>query len=104
MLLDKETQPIRDQLVGRISGVLVDHRGAWAVMAHPGHEISQATSCRRSESISGMPKIVKVQIGNTNRRDVLLPISHWVEITASHGTAALHGEHKVIRVGADVLG
>src|SRR6185437_5877824 len=73
-------------------------------MAHPGHEISQATSCRRSEGISGMPQIMKVQMGNTNRRDVLLPISRRVEITASHGTAALHDEHKVIRVGADVLG
>ena len=53
---------------------VVDHRGAWTVMAHPGHEISQAAACRRCEGISGMPQVVKVQIRYTNRGDILLPI------------------------------
>lgn len=60
MRLDEKTQPIRDQLVGCIGGVLVGHRSAWAIMAHPGHKIAQAAARRGSECISCMPQIVKV--------------------------------------------
>jgi hypothetical protein len=45
--LDKQTQSVGDQVVGCIGGVLVDHRGARAVMAHPGHEVAQAAARRR---------------------------------------------------------
>jgi hypothetical protein len=86
MLLDKQTQPICDQLVGCIGGVLVDHRGAWAAVAHPGHQISQDAARRSREGISGMPQVVKVQIGDTDRGDILFLIRCRIEITASHGT------------------
>ena len=94
MLLDKETQAICDQLIGRIGGVLVDHRGAWAPVAHPGHQISQAAARRSREGIPGMPQVVKVQIGDTDRGDILFLIRCRIEITASHGTTALHPEHQ----------
>lgn len=52
--------------------VLVDHRGPFAVVTHPGHEVPQprAVGCR--EVVPGVPQIMEVQpIGADGARHVV---------------------------------
>ena len=51
----------RYRLVGRPAAVLVDQRGRWGVMAHPGHEVAEARARLRRERVPGMPEVVQVQ-------------------------------------------
>jgi hypothetical protein len=49
--------------------VLVDHRGAFAVMPHPRHEIFGPGIARCSEGVLGVPKIMNVQALGPDRLD-----------------------------------
>jgi hypothetical protein len=103
LLFEKQAQPLCDQL----SAVLV---ACWKIIAARGLswpiQVSDLADYCLSppRGVSGMPQVVKVQSRYANRGNILFPICRWVEIAASHGAAALHGEHKVVGVRADVLG
>lgn len=54
--------------------VLVDDRGALAVVAHPGHQILQARAAGGREVVPGVPEIMKVQARRGRpRRNGYLP-------------------------------
>lgn len=60
-----------DRAVSTACLVLVDHRGPFAVVTHPGHEVPQprAVGCR--EVVPGVPQIMEVQpIGADGARHV----------------------------------
>jgi hypothetical protein len=59
--LDMRVDRLRNRLVGTLRLVLADHRGAFAVVAHPRHQISQACTARGRQVIAGMAEIMKVQ-------------------------------------------
>jgi hypothetical protein len=59
--LDVRVDRRGNQLVGTASPVLVDDRGPFAVVPHPGHQVPQPGAADRAKVIPGVAKIVKVQ-------------------------------------------
>src|SRR5215831_16321545 len=57
--LDVSVDRAGDRQVSPTGLVLIDDRGALAVVAHPGHQILQARAVGCCEVISGMPEIMK---------------------------------------------
>jgi len=70
----------RDQLIGTAGPVLVDDRGPFAVVPHPGHQVPQPGAAYRREVIPGMTKIVKVQPFGADRAGCVRPGGHLVEV------------------------
>ena len=52
---------VRDGSVGAACLVLVDNGGAFAIVPHPGHQVSQARAAGRCERVAGMSQVVEVQ-------------------------------------------
>ena len=59
--LDMRVDRLRNRLVSTLCLMLVDHRGAFAVVAHPRHQISQARTALGRQVIARMTEIMKVQ-------------------------------------------
>jgi hypothetical protein len=68
-----------DGEVGASCLVLVDDRGAFAVVAHPGHQVPQARAAG-CQMIAGVPEVVKVEafgadgLGACGQADILLKL------------------------------
>ena len=81
--------------------MLVDDRGALAVVAHPGHQILQARAAGGCEVVPGVPKIMKVQARCANRVDGVGPGRHLVEVAAPQRSALDPGEDEGFGLRAD---
>jgi len=77
----------RDGQVGTTCLMLVDDRGAFAVVAHPGHQFLQARAASCRQVVPGVPEIAKVQAFGANRADGVRPGRHLVEIAAAQRAA-----------------
>ena len=72
--------------------MLIDDRGALAVVAHPGHQIFEARAAGCREVVPGVPEIVKVQAFGAGGPDGLWPGRHLVEVAAAQRTTPDPGE------------
>ena len=90
----------RNQLIGTASPVLVDDRGAFAVVPHPGHQVPQPGAAYSSKVIPGVAKIVKVQAFRADRADRVRPGGHLVEVAPPQRPAFGTGEQQGARGGA----
>lgn len=61
-------------------GVLVDQGGSGVVVAHAGHEVSQACPGLGGEGVPWMPEIMEVQARPPNLRDDLPPLHDLIEV------------------------
>jgi hypothetical protein len=80
--LDVGVDRARDGQVSPTGLVLIDDRGALAVVAHPGHQILQARAAGGREVVPGVPEIMKVQARCASRMDGVGPGRHLVEVAA----------------------
>ena len=80
--LDVSVDRAGDGQVSPTSLMLIDDRGALAVVAHPGHQILQARAARCREVVPGMPEIMKVQARCAYRMHGVRPGRHLVEVAA----------------------
>ena len=71
--LDVRVDSGRDQLIGTASPVLVDDRGPFAVVPHPGHQVPQPGAAYSRKVIPGMAKIMKVQAFGAGCADRMRP-------------------------------
>jgi hypothetical protein len=56
----------RDGLVSLLGGVLVDERGPGAGVSHSLHQLPEACALARRHRVSGVPQIVKMQLGQAH--------------------------------------
>jgi len=80
--------------------VLVDDRGPFAVVSHPGHQVPQPGAAYRRQVIPGVAKIVKVQAFGADRADRMRPGGHLVEVAPPQRPALDAGEQQGARAGA----
>jgi hypothetical protein len=71
---------IGDGRVGAACFVLVDDRGALAVMAHPRHRVFEPHAARGRPRVPRVPEIMKVQAFRTDRPDGVRPGRLPVEV------------------------
>lgn len=96
MLGDQGFHRVGDLAVGPLRGVLVDQRGTHAVVAHPGHQVTQRGTAQRSERVAGVPQIVEVQTRRTDRSHRLGPTDATVEIAALQRATLVTREHQTL--------
>ena len=77
--------------------VLVDDRGPFAVVSHPGHQVPQPGAAYRRQVIPGVAKIVKVQAFGADRADRMRPGGHLVEVAPPQRPALDAGEQQGAR-------
>jgi hypothetical protein len=70
----------RDRLVSLGALVLVEQGGPWCIVAHPGHQVTQAGTGLRGQGVAGVPEVMKVQARHTDRRCRRLPTDQGVEV------------------------
>src|SRR5262249_53829790 len=63
--VDVSIDSVRDGSVGAACLVLVDDRGAFAVVPHPGHQVSQARPAGGCECVAGMSQVVACRSGRS---------------------------------------
>jgi hypothetical protein len=68
-VLDPAGQSVGNLMVRPGRGVLVDQRGADAVVSHPGLKTGEAGACLRGQGISGMAEVMKVETGDAGTCD-----------------------------------
>jgi hypothetical protein len=85
--LDVGVDCARDGQVSPSCFVLIDDRGAFAVVPHPGHQIFQARAAGCRKVVPGVPEIVKVQAFGTDRPDGVRPSRYLVEVAAAQRAA-----------------
>jgi hypothetical protein len=85
--LDVGVDGARNSQVSPTGLVLIDDRGALAVVAHPRHQILQARAAGCREVIPGMPEIMKVQARCAYRMDGVRPGGHLVEVATAQRAA-----------------
>ena len=84
--LDMRVDGVRDRRVSAPGLVLVDHRGPFAVMPHPGHQVPEPGTALRRELISSVPEVVEMQPRHADRRDSARPRGHLVEVATPQRT------------------
>ena len=102
--LDVRVDRARDQLIGTASPVLVNDRGPFAVVPHPGHQVAQPGAADRGKVIPGVAKIVKVQAFGADRADRVRPGGHLVEVAPPKRPALDAGEQQGARGRGNVYG
>ena len=95
--LDVHVDRGRDQLIGTASPVLVDDRGPFTVVAHPGHQVPQPGAAHSCKVVPGVAKIVKVQAFGVDRADRVRPGGHLVEVAPPQRPALDTGEQQGAR-------
>src|SRR5215475_13315681 len=65
--LDVEVDHIRDPLVSAARRMLVDQRGAFAVVPHPRHQVLEARAAVRRELVTRVPQIVNMRASRPDR-------------------------------------
>src|SRR5262249_37009189 len=71
---------IGDGGVGAACLVLVDERGTFAVVPHPGHQVPQARATGRCECVPSVPQGMEMQVRGPGRGDGLRPGRGAVEV------------------------
>jgi hypothetical protein len=89
---------VRDRAVGAACLVLVDHRGAFAVMTHTGHQIAEPGSARRGEVVPGM----KVQPLGSDGPDDVRPAGLLVEVSRDVADRPAGRGTPVLRLGSGI--
>ncbi len=84
--LDVRVDRVRDRLVSALGLVLVDHRGSFAVVPHPGHQVPEPYAAVGGELIPGVAQIMEIQAGHAYRRDRVWPCGHLVEVAPPQRT------------------
>jgi hypothetical protein len=104
---DPAGQGVGDLVIRTGCRVLVDQRGACAVVSHPRLEIGQAGACLRGKGISRMTEIMKVQAGDASAGNSRRPADITAEVAVQH-PAECSGEDQrrmvLIDVGVQVPG
>src|SRR5262249_17299247 len=95
--LDVRVDRGRNQLIGTASPVLVDDRGPFAVVSHPGHQVPQPGAAYRRKVIPGMAKIVEMQAFRADRVDRRWPGGHLVEVAPPQRPALDAGKQQGAR-------
>ncbi len=73
--LDVRVDRIRDPLVSAASFMLVDQRGAFAVVPHPCHQVLKRRTAVRGELVTRVPQVVNMQARSPDRFDRMRPTS-----------------------------
>jgi hypothetical protein len=102
--LDVRVDRGRDQLIGTASPVLVDDRGAFAVVPHPCHQVPQTGAAHSRQVIPGMAEIMKVQAFGAGCADRMRPRGHLVEIAPPQRPALDAGEQQGARGRGNIYG
>ena len=84
--LDLTVQRSGDCPVRSRRGVLVDHRGAGAVMAHPRLEVTQART-RCGQHVAGVPQVMEMQARDAELADRCCPARGPAEVAPAQNTA-----------------
>jgi hypothetical protein len=93
--LDVRVDRGRNQLIGTASPVLVDDRGPFAVVSHPGHQVSQPGAAYRRKVIPGVAKIVEMQAFRADRVDRMRPGRAAALSISPHSPAAQPSQARV---------
>jgi hypothetical protein len=83
---------VGDGGVGAACLVLVDERGAFAVVTHPGHEIPEPCAACRRKCVPSVSQVVEMQTRCSDRRDGLRPGRGAVEVAPAQRAALGAGE------------
>ena len=71
--LDVRVDGVCDRLVSALGLVLVDHRGSFAVVSHPGHQVPEPGAAVGRELVSRVPQVVEMQAGHADPLDRVRP-------------------------------
>jgi hypothetical protein len=66
---------VSEHLVAKRRAVLVDQRSARGAVAHPVHEFAKASLGLTRQRVTGMPQVVKVDIGQPGSFQRLAPLT-----------------------------
>src|SRR5438552_3958887 len=67
--LDMRVDGVRYRRVGALGLVLVDHRGPFAVVPHPGHQVPEPGAAVGRELIPSVAQVVEMQARHADRLD-----------------------------------
>jgi hypothetical protein len=87
--LDVKVDRVSDPPVCPAHPVLVDERGAFAVVPHPGHQVFRCRAAGCCEVVPGVAQVVEVQAVETEPAHQLWPSRHLVEVAAPQRAAIL---------------